>query len=97
MLFIFRLEDRGHAIVNGSHELVRFCRDDSEAFDFAAVWLAPNVPQSRKAERYVCLHLKLQRFGLRSVFIADSKTSLRPPRPAPPCTKGKNGKTPVFG
>ena len=50
MLFVFRAEDHGHTVVNRPHQFIGLRRDDGEAFHFAAPWLAPYVPQSRKGE-----------------------------------------------
>jgi hypothetical protein len=48
-------QNHGHAVVNRPHQLIRFSRNDGEAFHFAALRFAPHVPQSREGERLLTL------------------------------------------
>jgi len=50
-LIASRFKDRGHAVVDLTHQLVRRHSNDGEgALPFAGLRIAPILPQARKAE-----------------------------------------------
>ena len=76
-------ENRPHAVVNGSHEFIRFCRDDRTGFKWFPFRRRPVFPQSREGERAVTPQ-------------SDPHRLLRAPLHLPFIEPGRHNKAPAF-